>query len=107
LESRDKQAELESIPAKINALSPRDSLQRSQQAHALTILSQLSNTRFENIVQIGANVPRPLLIVLLFWLAMLLMGFGLFSPRHLTAVVGLCACALCLAGAIVVLIDLD
>ena len=107
LESREKQEALESIPAKINALSPRDSVQKTQQAHALAILSQLSNTRFANIVQIGGTVPPPLLVVLLFWLAMLLIGFGLFSPRHLTGAMGLFACSLCLSGALVLLIELD
>jgi hypothetical protein len=38
---------------------------------------------------------------------MLLTGFGLFSPRHLTAAVRLCACSLCLSAALVVMIDLD
>ena len=107
LESREKQEELERLAARINALSPSDGIQRAQQAHALTIFSQLSTTRFENIVQVGGTIPKPLLAVLLFWLAMLLMGFGIFSPRHLTAAMGLFMCSLCLSGAVVLLIDLD
>ena len=107
LESSEKQKELERIPAMISALSPRDDVQRAHKAHALAILSQLSNMRFENIVQVGGTVPKPLFVVLLFWLAMLLIGFGLFSPRHLTAALGLCACSVCLAGALVLLIELD
>ncbi len=107
LESREKQAQLESIPAKIHALTPRDDAQRAYKARALGIISQLSDTRFENLVQMGGTIPRPLFFVLVFWLAMLLTAFGLFAPRHLTAAVGLSACALCLSGALVVLIDLD
>ena len=107
LESPEKQAQLDRLPLLIHALSPRDDMQRAQQGRALADLSELSNTRFNNIVQVGGTIPRPLFVVLVFWLAMLSLGFGLFSPRNLTAAVGLFACSLCLSVALAVLIDLD
>lgn len=107
LESTQKQAQLDRLPLLIHALLPRDDIQRAQKGRALSALSELSDMRFNNIVQVGGTIPRPLLVVLVFWLAMLSMGFGLFSPRHLTAAGGLFACSLCLSVALVVLIELD
>jgi hypothetical protein len=107
LQSREKQAQLETLIARIYSLSPRNEAQRAQQAQALSLFSQLADTRFENVVQIGGTIPTPFFAVLLFWMAMLMLGFGLFSPKHLTATAGLLVCALCLSGALVVLIELD
>jgi membrane-bound ClpP family serine protease len=107
LESRENQAQLENLAARIHGLSARDDAQRAHLARALSLVSQLSDTRFENIVQIGGTIPRPLFWVLVSWLAILLIGFGMFSPKHLTAAAGLFACALCLSGALVVLVELD
>jgi hypothetical protein len=107
LESREKQTQLESLAARIHGLSPRDDTQRAHKARALSMLSSLSDTRFQNIVQIGGTIPKPLFVVLVSWLAMLLIGFGMFSPKHLTATAGLFACAVCLTGALVVLVELD
>ena len=40
----------------------------------------------------------PLLLVVLFWLCLLFMSFGLFAPPNVTVMVALFLCALAVAG---------
>jgi hypothetical protein len=49
----------------------------------------------------------PFLVVLVFWLAALFTGFGLFAPRNLLAVAALCVCALTVSTAIFLILDMD
>jgi hypothetical protein len=46
---------------------------------------------------IGIAVP---LLVVVFWLCLLFLSFGLFAPRNATAILALFLCALAVAGAI-------
>ena len=49
----------------------------------------------------------PFLIVLVFWLAMIFITFGLFAPTNLTVIAVLLVCALSVAGAIFLILELD
>ena len=49
----------------------------------------------------------PFLVVLVFWLAMLFISFGLFAPSNSTVVGVLLVCALSVAGAIFLILELD
>jgi hypothetical protein len=49
----------------------------------------------------------PFLVVLVFWLTALFVGFGLFAPRNLMAVATLCVCALTVSTAVFLILDMD
>jgi len=49
----------------------------------------------------------PFLVVLVFWLALIFASFGLFAPRNSTVIGVLLACALSVAGAIFLILELD
>ena len=49
----------------------------------------------------------PFLVVLIFWLAMIFASFGLFAPPNSTVVAVLFVCALSVAGAIFLVLELD
>ena len=53
------------------------------------------------------GIPVPVLLVVLFWLCLLFMGFGLFAPPNVTVTVVLFLCALAVAGAIQTILDLS
>jgi hypothetical protein len=49
----------------------------------------------------------PLLVVLVSWLAIIFLTFGLYAPRNATVVTILIVCALSVAGAIFLILELD
>ena len=58
---------------------------------------------FENL---GTSIPVAFLVVLVFWLCVIFASFGLFAPPNGTVIVVLCVCALSVAGAIFLIIEL-
>ena len=59
---------------------------------------------FKNL---GSSIPVPFVVVLVFWLCIIFANFGLFAPRNATVVAVLCVCALSVAGAIFLILELD
>jgi hypothetical protein len=57
--------------------------------------------------QAGSSIPMPFLVVLVFWLSVIFASFGLYAPRNSTVVATLCVCALSIAGAIFLILELD
>jgi len=51
--------------------------------------------------------PLPFLVVLVFWLCIIFASFGLFAPHNGTVIAVLCVCALSVAGAIFLILELD
>ncbi len=91
----------------IRSLSPQDNLQRSLQARALQIGDDLARNRWQLTQPDDNSLPIPFLVVLIFWLFVLFFSFGLFSPPNATVVTVLFVCALSVAGAVFLIVDLD
>lgn len=62
-------------------------------AQASNLAIQMGQTHWLMFAQNAVPVPKPLLIVLIFWLTVFV-SFGLFAPRNLTARAGLLISAL-------------
>jgi hypothetical protein len=91
----------------IRLLVPRDDVQRALQARALTLSEQLLEARWMVLAGSETSVPRPFLVVLLFWLSMIFGSFGLFAPRNPTVVATLAACALSVGSAMFLVLEMD
>jgi len=91
---------------KIQGLSPKDDAQRSIQAQALNIMMGLGKTRWLVAAQRGNSVSEPLLVVLVAWLTIIFISFGLFAPRTVTVVVSLLVSALSVSGAIFLILEM-
>jgi len=92
---------------KIEALKPQSDQQRSMQSQAQTLAAEVGRTRLLVFENLGASIPIPFLVVLVFWLCIIFASFGLFAPRNGTVVTVLCVCALSVAGAIFLILELD
>src|SRR6516164_11321378 len=57
--------------------------------------------------QIGQSTPTAFVALLVFWLALLFFSFGLFAPHNLTSAVILTLCALAVAGAVGMFLELE
>jgi len=77
------------------------------QSRAVQQLDSISQARLLMFEQLGGSIPRPFLMVLVFWICMLFLGFGLFSSPNPTTTVALLVGALSVACAIFLLLELN
>jgi hypothetical protein len=92
---------------KIQALAPQNDAQRSLQAKALSLAADIGQTRFLMFVQQSGSIPMVFLGVLVFWLSILFVSFGLSAPSNATVFVTLLICAISISGAIFLILELD
>jgi hypothetical protein len=91
----------------IQGLSPGNEVQRSLKADALSLTSELAKTRWLLFEQRDSSIPMPLLVVLVFWLTILFMGFSLFARYNTTVIVTLLVCAISVSSAVFLILEMD
>jgi hypothetical protein len=91
---------------RIQALSPTNETQRSLQAQATIIAMSLGETRWLMYAQAANSISKPMLAILVFWLTMIFISFGLSAPRNLTVTSALLVCALSVSGSIFLILEL-
>lgn len=97
----------EALYEMIQSLSPQGETQRSLQAEALTTATNLAQARWLLFAQqTESPIPLPFLVVLVFWLCIIFASFGLYAPRNLTVVASLGICALSVAAAVFLILEL-
>jgi len=96
----------EVLLVRIPQLSPRDDGQRLLQSHALSAAVKLAQTRSLLIAQQASSVPMLLLAVLVSWLTLLFMSFGLFVRPNSLVVVSLFVSALAVCCAIYLILEM-
>lgn len=96
----------ESLLEEIMRLTPKTDMQRSFQVQALSIAYGLGQTRYLMYGQSISSVPLPLLVVLVLWLTVIFISFGLFAPTNGTAVAALFVSALSISCAILLILEM-
>ncbi len=91
---------------KIQGLPAKNDAQRSIQAQALSITISLGQTRWLIYEQRIASVSIPLLAVLIFWLTIIFISFGLFAPPNAMVVASFFVSALSVSGAILLILEM-
>jgi len=92
---------------KIQSLSPQNEVQRALQVQALKMSVDIGQARWLLFEQGGRSIPMPFLVLLIFWVTVIFLSFGLFAPRNATVVVTLFLCAISVSGAIYLIMELD
>jgi hypothetical protein len=92
---------------KIQELEPRSDAQHAIQSQTESVLVNLGQERLLLFAQSASSISTPFLVVVVFWLTVLFVSFGLFAPRNPTAVVTLLIVAISVAGALYLILDLD
>jgi Protein of unknown function (DUF4239) len=95
------------IFAKITALAPRDDLHQAIKDQAIDLIKTAAKARWQLVAEEGSSIPVPFLAVLVFWLSILFASFGLFAPRNATVLAAFAVCAMSVAGAIFLILELD
>ena len=91
---------------RIQALTPRDDLQRSVKSQALTMAVNLAQTRWLIYEQGATSVSKPLLAVMVFWLIVTFVIWGLLAPPNGTLVATVLISALSASGAILLILEM-
>jgi hypothetical protein len=107
LDSAQATAAIEGFEQKLRALAPQNEAQHSLQSRALDLSDAVAQTRWLVIEHEDNAIPASFLVVLVFWLAAMFAGFGLFAPRNAIAVTVLFLGALSLSAAIFLIDELN
>lgn len=92
---------------RIQSLSPKTDAQHLIQGKALQISEGIGQTRLLMFEQIGSSISWPFLMILVFWIAVLFLGFGLFARFNVTVTAALLIGALSVSGAIFLMLELN
>jgi hypothetical protein len=104
--SEEPASDRESLLDEIQALSPKDDVQRSLGPQALNLAVSIGRIRWLMYEQSNASFSRTLLVVMVFWLILVFGSFGLFAPRNVIAIASLFAAALAVSGAIFLILEM-
>jgi hypothetical protein len=96
----------EALSEKTLALLPKDDRQHFIQSQAVSLEISLSQTRWLMFEQSSTQVPKPLVVVLVSWLTIIFMGWGIFAPRNTTVVATWFVSALSVSGAIFLILEM-
>ena len=100
-------AQAERLAVDIRILNPRDDSQRALQSRALELTEALLHARWLLFAGTETSVPMPFLVILLFWLTITFVSFGVFSPSNATVVIILFVCALSVSSAVFLILEMD
>jgi hypothetical protein len=91
---------------KLLELTPQNDAQRQMQSRAIQITTDLAQTRIL-FAQSDSAIPKPFMAVLVFWITIIFVSFGLFARPNLTIVAALLVSALSASSAILLILDLS
>lgn len=96
----------EAIFDRIEDLTPGNAKQTSIRQIAIGLVLELAHTRWLMVEQQEATVSIPLVVILLFWFSVTFTGLGIFAPGNATTVLGAALCALAVAGAMYIMLEM-
>jgi hypothetical protein len=96
----------EALSEKTLALTPKNDRERFIQSQAVSLELSLAQARWLMFEQSSTQVPKPLVIVLVFWLTIIFIGWGIFAPRNATVVATWFVSALSVSGAIFLILEM-
>ncbi len=91
----------------LHNLAPQTEEQRSLKTLALGTATDIGQIRWLLLAQKNSAISMPMLLVVIFWLTIIFMSFGLFTSPNATVITTLFLCALSVAGAVFLISELD
>jgi len=102
-----KDTKAEGVYVAIQALSPKNDLQRSLQARAAQISTDLAQIRLLLFAESDSAIPAPFIAILAFWLIIIFASFSLFAALNVTVFGFLSLFALSASCAIFLILELS
>jgi hypothetical protein len=97
---------IEPVQDELRALNPATQPQRLLQARAIEVSGQIAEAHWLLVEEGSEGPPGAFLAILVFWLALLFFTFGLLSPANGTVICIQFVCAISVAGAVFLIIDM-
>jgi hypothetical protein len=94
----------DTLSNKITSLSPKDDGQRYYKQECMNLMIQLGQMRWLMYEQNTVPFPSFLLFMLISWLILLFLSFGIFAPRNPLVLAGMFASATAVCGAILLIL---
>ncbi len=91
----------------IRALEAKSDELKELKADVLEAVKSLASSRWQMIEESYNPLPKPFLILMFFWLGVLFLGFGIVAPVKPTVVVAMMLCALSVAGAVYLIMEMN
>lgn len=91
----------------LRRLPTTDPVQSQLQVRAVQVSQDIAQMRWLLMESSGSSIPGPFLVMLVFWLGVIFMSFGLFSPTNGTVLAVLFVCAMSVTGAIFLILEMD
>jgi hypothetical protein len=107
LNSTETRSSVKANIEQLQKLSPKTDEERMMQSQAMQEAESIAQTRLLMYEELGGSISWPFLAVLVFWISMLFLGFGLFARFNATVTVALLVGALSVAGAIFLILELS
>lgn len=98
--------DIEAVQDQIRSLQPQTDSQRMLQARAVEVSGQVAEAHWLLIETDNEGLPWAFLTVLVFWLSLLFGTFGLQAPPNATVALIMLVCALSVAGAVFLIVDM-
>lgn len=95
------------LPVAIQQLAARTDAQNAFKSQAAQLAGELGQLRWLLFEQSQSSVSAPLLIIMVFWMALTYTSVSLFAPANRTVVIAQCLAALAVAGALFLILELD
>ena len=93
--------------AAVLRLEARDDTERALKAQAVSLTLELGQLNSLMQAESTTSISKPMLVVVVLWLVIIFFGFSLVAPPNATANFALIASALCVAGALFLILELD
>ncbi len=103
----EKPTGMDDVNDLIVQLTPRDEAHRLLRTQAVTTCIELAHSRWLIVEQAQIKLPTAFLGMLIFWLTVLFASLGLLAPRNVTAWCCLFVCAVSMAGAIYLILEMN
>jgi len=97
----------ERLTDEIRSLKAKDDAQRALQSRAGDTAESLLQARWMVLAGAENSIPLPFLVILVFWLTIVFVSFGLFAPRNATVIAALFVCSASVAAAIFLVLEME
>jgi hypothetical protein len=97
----------EEVYDRILALEPKNDSQRTTQSQALKVIHDTAEKRWLLYSERSSSIPPVFLVLMVAWLAVTFASYGLFAPRHTTAMAVLLLGSLVVSSAVFLILELD
>jgi hypothetical protein len=101
------QKEFDSFYVALLNLEAHNDTERTLKAQAANLTLEMAQFRSLMLAESPTSISKPMLAVVVLWLVMIFLGFSLIAPPNATANFALIASALCVAGALFLILELD